>query len=246
MGERIAHLKQQYAGRLTALLAALEKGDEHVFSEELDALVKTHESSLTVQLRRLTVDLSSALERFQLDSRMADLAEKEVPDAKHRLDHVMRLTDEAAHKTLDLVEHSGPLAARIAKEALLLAELWRGFRARTISVADFKALLARMDEFLMFAQQDSETVRKNLAEVQLAQGYQDLTGQIIRGVIKLVAEIEAVLNSLLSMSAIDGEPGDNVSGEAARGFGPAVPGVDHGATVSGQQDVDALLSGLGM
>jgi chemotaxis protein CheZ len=32
----------------------------------------------------------------------------------------------------------------------------------------------------------------------------------------------------------------------SRGFGPAIPGVDHGPAVSGQQDVDALLSGLGM
>lgn len=227
------------------MLAALESGDEQTFSEELETLVKTHEGSLTVQLRKLTVDLSGALEQFQVDSRLADLAAKEVPDAKHRLDHVMKLTDEAAHKTLDLVEHSGPLAARIAKEALALASLWRGFRERTLAVADFKVLLERMDEFLSVAQQDSETVRKNLAEVQLAQGYQDLTGQIIRGVIKLVAEIEAVLNSLLRMSAVDDEPKTGGRDDVSRGFGPAVPGIDQD-TVAGQKDVDALLSGLGM
>ena len=34
--------------------------------------------------------------------------------------------------------------------------------------------------------------------------------------------------------------------DAARGFGPVVPGVSHGVTVSGQTDVDALLSDLGM
>jgi hypothetical protein len=31
-----------------------------------------------------------------------------------------------------------------------------------------------------------------------------------------------------------------------RGFGPAVPGIDNGPSVSGQQDVDSLLAGLGM
>ena len=246
MANKIEHLRQQYGGRLTAMLSALESGDEQAFSEGLDALAKVHESSLTVQLRKLTVDLSAALERFQLDSRLVDLAEKEVPDAKCRLDHVMKLTDEAAHKTLDLVEQSGPLAERTAKEALALAEFWRSFRARKIAVADFKILLERMDVFLGVAQKDSEKVRQNLAEVLLTQGYQDLTGQIIRGVIKLVGEIEAVLNSLLSMSI--GETDRNGSREdtTARGFGPAVPGVDHGVVVGGQQDVDALLSGLGM
>jgi hypothetical protein len=32
----------------------------------------------------------------------------------------------------------------------------------------------------------------------------------------------------------------------SRGFGPAVPGVDNGPSVSGQSDVDSLLAGLGM
>lgn len=246
MSSKLDLLKQQYAGRLTALLSSLEAGEEEAFTEQLDSLVQARENSLTRQLRKLTVDLSAALERFQLDSRLVDLAEKEVPDAKHRLDHVMKLTDEAAHKTLDLVEQSGPLADRTAKEALALATMWRSFRGRKIAVADFKVMLARMDEFLAAAQADSEKVRQNLAEVLLTQGYQDLTGQIIRGVIKLVGEIEAVLNTLLSMSAEQGKQTPNEREDSARGFGPAIPGVNQGVVVGGQQDVDALLSGLGM
>lgn len=242
--DALAQLKGQYAGRLTAMLSALETGDETWFGQELDALVKARESSLTMQLRKLTLDLGAALERFQLDSRLVDLAEKEVPDAKHRLDHVMKLTDEAAHKTMDLVERSGPLAGRTAKEAIALAALWKSFRERNITVADFKNLLERMDLFLPAAQADSEQVRQNLAEVLLAQGYQDLTGQIIRGVIKLVGEIEGVLNALLKMSTV-AESGAHEP-QKSNGFGPAVPGINNGVVVGGQQDVDALLSGLGM
>jgi len=37
-----------------------------------------------------------------------------------------------------------------------------------------------------------------------------------------------------------------LSDATRRGFGPMVPGIDRGPAVSGQQDVDALLSGLGM
>ena len=40
-----------------------------------------------------------------------------MPDARLRLDHVLKLTDEAAHRTLDLVEQSGPLAERTARAA---------------------------------------------------------------------------------------------------------------------------------
>ena len=46
------------------------------------------------------------------------------------------------------------------------------------------------------ARADSELIRRNLADVLLAQGYQDLTGQIIRSVMKLVEELETALANL--------------------------------------------------
>jgi len=81
--------------------------------------------------------------------------------------------------------------------------------------------------------------------VLLAQGYQDLTGQIIRSVMKLVGELELALANLARLSGDVVEHatmGDNPSA----GQGPAVPGVSKGDHASGQTDVDALLSGLGM
>ena len=91
-------------------------------------------------------------------------------------------------------------------------------------------------------------VRSNLAEVLLTQGYQDLSGQIIRGVMKLVGELETALVELvrLSKSGVRNELAQGAADSKTRGFGPAVPGVDHGPAVSDQDDVDALLSGLGM
>jgi chemotaxis protein CheZ len=83
--------------------------------------------------------------------------------------------------------------------------------------------------------------------VLLAQGYQDLTGQIIRGVMKLVGELEHALGDLVRLSSGKADTAAaRASDGTARGFGPVVPGVDHGAHVDGQQDVDALLSDLGM
>jgi chemotaxis protein CheZ len=82
--------------------------------------------------------------------------------------------------------------------------------------------------------------------VLLAQGFQDLSGQIIRGVMKLVSELELALTDLVRLSK-SGPRGPNpLSDETRRGFGPVVPGINNGPAVSGQQDVDALLSGLGM
>ena len=67
----------------------------------------------------LTANAQSALARFRVDARLERLAEQEVPDARKRLTHVVKLTDEAAHRTLDLVEQSGPLvdARRAARRS---------------------------------------------------------------------------------------------------------------------------------
>jgi chemotaxis protein CheZ len=202
-------------------------------------------TSLVAELRDLTSHLREALERFRLDARVADLAEKEMPDARQRLNHVLTLTDQAAHRTLDLVEQSGPPAARTAREAAALADPWTRFRNGRITVAEYQELLQRMDGFLVSAQKDSEVVRSNLAEVLLAQGYQDLSGQIIRGVMKLVAEVETTLGELGRISRAVSEIAPGEAPDPGRGFGPAVPGVNTGGTIiQAQDDVDALFSGM--
>jgi chemotaxis protein CheZ len=238
-------LRDEFGATLAALSAALAAGDEAVFYAELDALLQRRERMLFVDLRKLTGDLQSALQRFRVDSRLADLAEKDVPDARLRLDHVLKLTDEAAHRTLDLVEQSGPLAERTARSAQGLVLAWQQFRERKIAVEDFHRMVRDMDAHLQATGPDMGKVRENLSQVLLAQGYQDLTGQIIRGVIKLVGELEVALVDLVRLSRT-GARSRPVSDETRRGFGPPIPGINSGPSVSGQQDVDALLSGLGV
>ena len=218
---------------------------EHTSALQIAAGKPGREPDLLAQLSSLTTHLRSALDRFRLDSRLTALAEKEIPDARQRLSHVLKLTDAAAHRTMDLVEQSTAPADRTAKEAAALIEPWERFRSGKISVAEYLDLIGRIDHFLGAARADSETVRTNLNEVLLAQDYQDLTGQIIRGVMNLVAEVEVVL---VDLSQLTGSEGDaRAATDSNRGHGPAVPGVDHGGTVvNGQADIDALLSGLGM
>jgi chemotaxis protein CheZ len=248
MSPSIPNLREEYGPSIAALAGALAAGDDALFLAELDHLVEKRERALFTDLRKLTGDLQSALERFSIDSRLVDMAEKEVPDARHRLDHVLKLTDEAAHKTMDLVEQSGPLAERTARDAADIGTAWKRFRAREIAVADFRDMVVRMDAFLLATRTDMDKVRGNLAEVLLAQGYQDLSGQIIRGVMKLVGELESALVELVRLSRTGGrdEAARSVDDGNRRGYGPTIPGIDNGPAVSGQQDVDALLSGLGM
>jgi chemotaxis protein CheZ len=239
------NLRDEFGTSVAALSDALAAGDEALFYAELDTLLQRRERMMFLDLRKLTADLQSALQRFRVDSRLADLAAKDVPDARLRLDHVLNLTGEAAHRTLDLVEKSGPLAERTARCAAELIEQWQRFRDRKIAVEDFHRMVRDMDAFLQAARSDMETVRANLSEVLVAQSYQDLTGQIIRGVTNLVTELEIALTDLVRLSQI-GARSRPVSDETRRGFGPPIPGIHSGPAVSRQQDVDALLSGLGV
>lgn len=235
------HPMERYGELVKRLVTAYTRGDEADFMQGLDDIVHSRRRELFSELRKLTEDVRRALERFQLDARFTDLAEKEVPDARQRLAHVMHMTDDAAHKTMDLVEASGPFAERIGRGA---AEL-------QVAMAAGEDVQQRLDQYLSATHTDAERIRRNLSEVLLAQGYQDLTGQIIRGVITLVTEVETALASLVHLAngeraLLPRKPSAEPTDGYSRGHGPAVPGVNNGPAVGGQQDVDDLLSDLGI
>jgi chemotaxis protein CheZ len=248
-------LKLEYSACVEALTDALRAEDETAFFAAVDHIVHMREPGMFKELRQLTGDLQKALERFSVESRLQDIAENEIPDARARLTHVISMTEEAAHRTLDLVEQSGPLAERTAHEAASLIDSFDSFKSRANGAQGFDAvirsldgllpLLKSMDKFLPSVRANSELIRRNLADVLLAQGYQDLTGQIIRSVMKLVSELESALASLARLSG-DVVEHTTLGESSSAGQGPVVPGVTKGEVASGQTDVDALLSGLGM
>jgi len=239
-----ATLQQQWGEVCLALHDALQAGDEGRFLEAVDRLTGMRERGLWDSLRQLDARLRAALDQFRLDPRLLRLAGKEIPDARARLDHVLRLTDEAAHRTMDLVESSTPLVARTAAAAASLRAECSEARESGAASPYWYELLARLESHFRAAHADGETVKTNLVEVLMAQSYQDLSGQIIRRVIELVAQLEDELARLVQGSdpAVSGNrhaPAE--AQDAARGLGPAIPGLSV-STVDGQQDVDELLA----
>jgi chemotaxis protein CheZ len=198
-------------------------------------------------LRALNASLQRTLDEFRSGFQRASVIGQDMPDARVRLDHVLKLTEEAAHRTLDLVERSGPLASRLGLGASELVEPIQRARA-AYRGSGAEELLARVESFLIGAKRDGDLVRANLDEVLMAQSYQDLSGQIIRTVIKLVVELERTLSHFSHLAC----GGPVVAAQSAdkreagsTGFGPAVPGVSTDA-VDEQEDVDALLAKMGM
>jgi chemotaxis protein CheZ len=190
-----------YAMWVAEMSRAVAADDEAAFTSALAGLDAVRDTQVLTEVRRVTLDLQQALERFSVDSRLVELAQHQVPDARTRLGQVLRLTDDAAHRTMDLIEQCVPLVDGV--------------------------------------------VRAKLSEVLLAQEYQDLSGQIIRSVMKLIDELEVALQELVRIAGTEhvAAPMRAKPGEPS---GPVIPGLDNGDAVSGQQDVDALLSTLGM
>ena len=232
---------QDYRPWVESLHAALAANDAAAFAAALQGLYALQNNALLCGVRKITGDLRAALDQFRWDSRLIDLAERQVPDARLRLAHVLKLTDDAAHHTMDLVDQSCPLVDGVARAAEQL-------RARLALSADAAgSARAELEEFLAQSVANMKTVRARLGDVLLAQGYQDLSGQIIRSVMKLVDELEVALADLIKLDVLPGNAAPARPRPAGNGaHGPAVPGIDHGPAVTGQQDVDAMLSGLGL
>jgi chemotaxis protein CheZ len=240
-------LQTRFGSPVSELSDALSKNDENAFRQAFERLRGALNAELNPELRRLTATAQDALRRFREQARLEVLADQEVPDARRRLSHVVKLTEEAAHRTLDLVEQSSPLVDRMGNEAAQLLEEWGLHGSRQLAVSTMWP--ERANESMERLVRDAEKLRRHLSQMLLAQGYQDLSGQIINAVIKLVMELELVLGQLVALAS--GEDTrrmpvlklpDEVNG--SRGSGPAVPGIETSPVVSGQDDIDALLASV--
>jgi chemotaxis protein CheZ len=236
---------ERYRAQVTALQVALDAGDAAAFRQAFDTLCTDMDGGLLPEIKRITAKAQSALARFSAEARLDTLAGHEVPDARKRLTHVVKLTDEAAHRTMDLVDNCGPLVDEAARGATLLLEAWDSYGGdRQVAVASLWPERAAM--YIERTRADADALRSNLSELLMAQGYQDITGQIIRSVIALVDELETVLSKLVRIaeghevtSLVRTLPAQ-VAWE--RGLGPQVAGIESADAVSGQDDIDALLS----
>jgi len=114
--------REEIAAHLRAALEAVGAADEAALKAELKAIVDWQEAPLMAGLAKLSQQLGEALGELPV----VDAAVGELPDACARLDHVVAMTEQATHRTLDLVEDSQRLmeslhAPGADREALLRA-----------------------------------------------------------------------------------------------------------------------------
>ncbi|MDX1573493.1 MAG: protein phosphatase CheZ [Methylophaga sp.] len=227
------------------LLAAIEQDDEATAKQQLAKLSESQETALFQEIGKLTRALHEALNNFKVDSRLVDLTHKEIPDTRDRLNYVIETTEAAAHKTLGFIDETLPLANELQKTAAKLDASWQRFRNREMSAAEFRELSHEIEVYLPSVSTHAKQIHHNLSEVTLAQGFQDLTGQVLRQVIGLVEEVEDNLVRLVKLAGQPNATSKPAEVDALKAEGPQINADKKANVVNNQDDVDDLLSSLG-
>jgi len=244
---------EKLRSQANALVEQVNAGDYASAMSLINDLSEVRDQSLYREVGRLTRSLHEAIRNFQIDPRNAEQQEvlSKMTDASDRLEYVVQMTGQAANRTMDLVEDAMPRAHAMRDEAAHLRDEWQRLRRREMQPAEFRELYSRIDAFFVTLTQDADTMYNDLSEILLAQDFQDLTGQVIQKVTALVKEVEEHLLSLVVMAShvdqLTGTVHDIEANEvsAEQGVGPQIKTEEREDVVSGQDDVDDLLSSLG-
>lgn len=225
-----------------SLVVNLEQGNAEAVEQVINSLANQQESMLFQEVGKLTRQLHDSLAIFGIDDRFPDLAENRIPNARERLNYVIEKTEESAHRTLNAVEEALPIAHELEENGRTMRQDWSKFTRREMNAEEFRQMSKHIEAFLETVETDAKELNKGLSDVMMAQDFQDITGQIIRQVIELVQEMEESLVTVIrnTSSVTKHKEEKNIVAE-----GPQVNQEDNPDVMSGQDDVDDLLSSLG-
>jgi len=241
-------MDEEYLEKARQIISEVESGNIDGADKLVEELSRSRDKSLFQELGKLTREFHDSLNSFKLDSKLSELTGTEIPDAKERLKHVIEMTDKAAHKTMNVVEDLLPLCETLDGQGEEIHSLWQRFMKRDMEPQEFRELCKEIETYLEEQHQGTGRVKKGLTEILMAQDYQDITGQIISRVINLVSDLEVSLVKLIKDSgAMMEETNRDTSNKNDKATldGPQIPGLESTGAVSGQDEVDDLLSSLG-
>jgi len=229
------------------LVEYLEAGQQEKADGLIADLQSPIHSELFAEIGKLTRQLHDSMMSFQLDSRLNDLANADIPDAKERLTYVISRTEDAANKTMDAVESIFPVVDNIQQQISTVNPLWHKLMHNDLNLGEFKTLCLDIDKLLKTTSKEAEHVHALMTDVLMAQDFQDLTGQVIRKVIDLVVEVEESLINMLTAFGVSEEEQKQAMLKTGENLveGPIVNTEERDDVVQGQDDVDDLLSSLG-
>lgn len=254
----IEKFKSALNERREAIIESLARDDFAQVAELIRQINKIRDDTLYREVGRLTRGLHNALRDFHLDIALGGDATlqnelSEMADARSRLNYVIRMTESAANETMDKVDASVPVLQDLIQESTELGELW--------SDDDYDPRVVRTRQLLSKVAGQGADINRHLNDILVAQGFQDLSGQVIGRVITLVTDVESALVRLVKLAADvemvagivpavsddaqEGQKRGTDKDAGLRGEGPQFRDDKDAQVVSGQDDVDELLSSLG-
>ncbi len=170
-------------------------------------------------------------------------ASSQIVDAQDRLEYVATLTEQAANKVLNTLDEGMPAQDVLSKQSKDMELRWGDLFDGKLSLDEFKALAGDSRQFATSVTAATEAEKARLLEIMMAQDFQDITGQLIKKVVKITQAVEGELAQLLR----DNAPPDLKEKLAQKQAvpeplmqGPSVP-----QAALNQDNVDDLLADLG-
>tara|TARA_B100001094_G_C18195884_1_gene810887 strand:- start:6319 stop:7047 length:729 start_codon:yes stop_codon:yes gene_type:complete len=230
------------------LVALLEKGDKQKANENFVNLAEPLKTELFAEIGKLTRQLHDSMNKFSDDTNIQSLKDVDFDDAQEGLSYVIRITEEAANKTMDLAEKVHPLAVDLQIKLDQFVPIWKKLLAREIDVSQFQKLCREINLYFDQVQKTAVEITSLTNDIVLAQGFQDLSGQVIKRTIDMIEEVQ---NNLIDILKIFGDVTSTPVQEekkiipGTKAEGPIVNAEKRDDVAQNQDEVDDLLSSLG-
>lgn len=194
------------------------------------------------RLGQLTRQLYDAMCQLGYGDALERVARREIPDARERLAYIAEMSEQAAVRTLNAVEKIQPIQGALESASQRLDSRWDKLYENRLSIEEFKRLSADTRDFMEEFSTRTRKTNALLLEIVVAQGFQDLTGQVIKKIFALARMMEQELLQLL----VDAIPPEKMATLGADFLnGPVINPAGRDDVAINQAQVDELLESLG-
>ena len=213
---------------LVELVEAIKNDDLPQIDSKLGEVTSLRKEELFETLNAKAYILQKSIKEFLSGNNFLGLTEEELPDAMDRLRHVIKMTDEAAHSTIDSTEAMRDNLDEIRQ--LIRDAKSEGNLSKKV-----------LDQFSTAVKESGSS----LNDILLAQSYQDLSGQMIKKVLMLIEDVQ---DNIVELIIMIGDIKPNIDSSRAPSVdrlplaGPSIPGEFN--VVGSQTDVDDLFDSL--
>ncbi|MBI5575308.1 MAG: protein phosphatase CheZ [Deltaproteobacteria bacterium] len=180
---------------LLAFMEAMAGKDYEKAEAVVQKIAQSSSEGLFKEVGKVTRRLHDSLKSFKeaIDPKISSLASNEVPNAIDRLQFVIDKTEEAANKTMGIVE----------KHLLGMDELAGHIRQ-----------IQSPEDSVKYLKSFKNALEDDLTEIITTQSFQDITGQTIKKVIRLVEDIEKELVMMVTTFGLKIEMAQSAAGPA--------------------------------